>query len=418
MRRILSTYSLIPAYILSLIVVDFCLQLINGEFTLQLNFQMLEHGYKDYEISSMIGNRFLTVLLCSLPLALWVKGRRLKPFILAGSIGSPIVALLLIWAIHIHNSQLIRILMSAWGITFSLVQVLAMPYTLLNGRRDAETESIALFFAAANLTVIICGGLNWLLPKLSPFFSVENLLILFSAIALAGVFFARSLPDEEVLGTRIPFSNVHADYDWSIIIKALVPTFMIAFGAGFTIPIINLFFYHVHGMGAEAFSLMNLFAYILVTAGGFMVPEIKRRYGYKIAITFFQGLAIAVLFLLGTTEWYRNWSGAVSVAIAAFIIRQPLMNIAGPMTSELTMKYVGEKNREIISALTSAIWSGSWFASAQIFAILREGNLSYSNIVFITVVFYIIGVVWYSRLIRDYEKMSAENLTAAPRHMP
>jgi fucose permease len=99
---------------------------------------MLEHGYKDFEISSMIGNRFLSVLLCSLPLALWVKGRRLKPFILAGSIGSPIVALLLIWAIHIHNSELIRLLMTAWGVTFSMVQVLAMPYTLLNGKEKQK----------------------------------------------------------------------------------------------------------------------------------------------------------------------------------------------------------------------------------------------------------------------------------------
>ena len=102
---------------------------------------------------------------------------------------------------------------------------------------------------------------------------------------------------------------------------------------------------------------------------------------------------------------YRGWHGAVVIAIIAYIVRQPLMNIAAPLTSELTMKYVGEKNREIISALTAAIWSGSWFASAQIFAILREMQMSYSNIVFITVAFYILGVAWYYRLIKDYERL-------------
>jgi hypothetical protein len=408
MKSFARHYLKIPRFIIYLIVVDVCLQLINAEFTLQLNFQMLEHGYKDFEISSMIGNRFLTILLCSLPLALWVKGQKLKPFIVAGSIGSPIVALLLIWAIHIHNSELIRILMAAWGITFSLVQVLTMPYTLLNGNRDAETESIALFFAAGNFTMIVCGLFNWLLPKFGPFFNVESLLIMFSAIAFIGVYFARLLPEEEVLGSKIPLANVHTDYDWPIIVRALLPTFMIAFGAGFTIPIINLFFYHVHGMGPETFSFINIFAFILVTIGGFGVPEIKRRYGYKFSITFFQGLSIVALFIMGTTEWYNGWHGAVIVAIVAYIIRQPLMNIAAPMTSELTMKYVGEKNREIISAMTAAIWSGSWFASAQIFAILREMKISYSNIIFITVVFYIIGVSWYSWLIRDYERLGGK----------
>jgi hypothetical protein len=405
MRSVARHYFKIPRFIIYLIVVDVCLQLINAEFTLQLNFMMLEHGYKDFEISSMIGNRFLTILLCSLPLALWVKGKKLKPFIVAGSIGSPIVALMLIWAIHIHNSELIRILMAAWGITFSLVQVLAMPYTLLNGNREAETESIALFFAAGNFTMIVCGAFNWLLPRVNPIFNVESLLVIFSAVAMIGIYFARSLPEEEVLGSKIPLSNVHSDYDWPIIFRALLPTFMIAFGAGFTIPIINLFFYNVHHMNAETFSLVSMFAFILVTIGGFTVPEIKRRYGYKFSITFFQGLSIIALFILGTTEWYNGWHGAVIVAIVAYIIRQPLMNIAAPMTSELTMKYVGEKNREIISALTAAIWSGSWFASAQIFAILREMDISYSNIVFITVVFYIIGVSWYYWLIRDYERI-------------
>lgn len=408
MKFIFRPYFHIPRVIIYLIVVDVCLQLINAEFTLQLNFQMLEHGYKDFEISSMIGNRFLSVLLCSLPLALWVKGRKLKPFIVAGSIGSPIVALLLIWAIHIHNSELIRILMTAWGVTFSLVQVLAMPYTLLNGKRETETESIALFFAAGNFTMIVCGGFNWLLPHLHPFFSVECLLIIFSAIALVGIIFARMLPENEVLGSKIPLANVHTDYEWTLIVRALMPTFMIAFGAGFTIPIINLFFYHVHDMQAEAFSLMNVFAFILVTFGSFLIPHIKARYGYKFSITFFQAAAIIALFVLGTTEWYRLWHGAIIVAIVAFIVRQPLMNIAAPMTSEFTMKYVGEKNREIISALTAAIWSGSWFASAQIFAILREGNLSYSNIIFITVIFYIVGVAWYYWLIRDYEGKTGE----------
>jgi predicted MFS family arabinose efflux permease len=235
---------------------------------------------------------------------------------------------------------------------------------------------------------------------------VESLLVIFSAVAMIGIYFARSLPDEEVLGSKIPLANVHSDYDWQLIFRALLPTFMIAFGAGFTIPIINLFFYNVHHMNAETFSLVSMFAFILVTIGGFSVPEIKRRYGFKFSITFFQGLSIIALFVLGTTEWYNGWSGAVIVAIVAYIIRQPLMNIAAPMTSELTMKYVGEKNREIISALTAAIWSGSWFASAQIFAILREMNMSYSNIVFITVVFYIIGVSWYYWLIRDYERIN------------
>ena len=223
MKSLFKSYTRIPRTIIYLIAVDLCLQLINAEFNLEINFQMLEHGFKDYEISSMIGNRFLSILICSLPLALWVKGKRLKPFILAGSIAAPLVAIMLIWAIHIHNSELVRLLMLAWGVAFSLVQILVMPYLLLNGNKDSETESIALFFAAGNFTIIVCGSFNWLLPHFHKGFNVEVLLIIASLIALSGIYFARKLPYSEALGTRVALANIHTDYDWPIIIKALIP---------------------------------------------------------------------------------------------------------------------------------------------------------------------------------------------------
>ena len=48
------------------------------------------------------------------------------------------------------------------------------------------------------------------------------------------------------------------------------------------------------------------------------------------------------------------------------------MNMAAPMTSELTMNYVGKENQEILSAITAAIWSGSWYFSSQIFRFLKK----------------------------------------------
>jgi len=297
--------------------------------------------------------------------------------------------------------------MSLWGVTFSLVQILVLPYMLLNGNKDHETESIALFFSAGNFTIIIVGLFSYLLPLINKFFSTEILLIIYSIIGFTGVYFARKLPDEENVGTKIPLINLHTDYDWALIFQAAIPTFIIAFGAGFTIPFINLFFKNVHGMESGPFSLMNSVAFTLVVITAFLIPEIKRRYGYQVAITLVQCFAVLALFVMGTTEWYKGMPIAIVVAVGAFIVRQPLMNMAGPMTSELTLNYVGEKNREMISAINAAIWSGCWFASAKIFSILREENIAYSNIIFITVGFYIIGVAWYYWLIKAHERKTA-----------
>ncbi|MBX2902380.1 MAG: MFS transporter [Chitinophagales bacterium] len=403
MKTLFTRYLSIPRHIIYLMVADIFLQLINAAFTLLLNYLMLEHGFKDFEIASMVGNRYLTVLLCSVPLALLVKGKQLRPFMLAGSILSPIIALLLIWGIHTHNSELIRLLMSLWGISFSLLQILVMPYILLNGSKEHETESIALFFAAGNFTTILAGIFSFMLPLFSSYFSTEKQLIIYSLISFCGVFFVLKLPQKENLGTKIPVSNIHHDYDWNLIAEAAIPTFLIAFGAGFTIPVINLFFYDVHHMNAANFSLMNSFSFSLVAVSGLLVPEIKRRFGYKIAITMVQSIAVVLLFIMATTEWYSASFIGVAIAAATFVLRQPLMNMAGPMTGELTMKYVGERNREMISAINASIWSGCWFASAKIFSILREAGITYSNIILITVGFYIFGVVWYHRLIKKVQ---------------
>src|ERR1700757_2435933 len=124
MKHIVNKYLAIHRIIIYLMMIDVSIQFINAAFTLLLNYQMLDHGFKDYEITSMVGNRYLTVLLCAFPLAIIAKGKRLKPFLMAGALSSPIVALLLIWGIHSHNSELIRTLMALWGVTFSLVQIL------------------------------------------------------------------------------------------------------------------------------------------------------------------------------------------------------------------------------------------------------------------------------------------------------
>ena len=72
------------------------------------------------------------------------------------------------------------------------------------------------------------------------------------------------------------------------------------------------------------------------------------------------------------------------IAIVCYLLRQPLMNMAGPMTTELVMSYVGKNNREMTSALTSAIWSGSWALSGFMVTIMFGFGFQFVNIFLIT----------------------------------
>jgi len=162
----------------------------------------------------------------------------------------------------------------------------------------------------------------------------------------------------------------------------------------------------VHDMDSRSFSIVGSMTFILVTIMMLFIPVLWRRLGYGVVITLFQSLAVIALVVLGTTEWYASWSGAAWIAIAAFTVRQPLMNVAAPATSELSLYYVGEKNQELISALNASIWSGSWFFSSRIFGYLRALEVAYVNIFLMTAVMYTFAILWYVFLIKGYYKRS------------
>jgi hypothetical protein len=95
---------------------------------------------------------------------------------------------------------------------------------------------------------------------------------------------------------------------------------------------------------------------------------------------------------------------ALPVAVGCFILRQPLMSMAGPAINELTMAYVGERNRELMSACNGAIWSGAWWLAARVFQVLRAMDLPYWVVFIATSVLYLVGTLFYLRIIREMER--------------
>ena len=102
-------------------------------------------------------------------------------------------------------------------------------------------------------------------------------------------------------------------------------------------------------------------------------------------------------------ELYVTYSFALIIALIAYIFRQPLMHMAHPASNELLMNYVGKRNQELISALSSSLWSASWFISAKVFEWLRLLDFRYYEIFLITAGLYIIGNILFALLIREYE---------------
>jgi len=409
-RQLFGRYLSVPRSIKLLITGAFLLQLLNASANLIINIYLRKLGYLDSDIANFISFRFISILLFSIPFGLIIKGKRLKPFFITGAILAPIASMALLFAANAHIDWLIKVLFFFASMGFMLEHVTALPFILRNGNEETLSESIALNFAVWSLATIVSGflikGAFSIAPKIGlPGLGEFEILI---GITLFSVL---SLIPFSVIKEKDPVPSNHNNvfqhlksYNWKKIFRGLLPMFLISVGAGLTIPFMNLYFNSVFKMNSDIYALMGSIAAGIVFFGGMLTPILRRKLGYGLSIAVTQFSAILFLVFLASTELYSNMGFAVWFAAGAFIIRQPLMNMASPITSELVMKYVGEKNRELISAIETGLWNASWFVSAKIFQLLRGLELPYYKIFIITAILYSLGTVTYLLLIKDYNK--------------
>ena len=381
---------------------EFFIQLIGASFFLILNIYLAKKGFSDAEIANFISYRFLAVMLLAFPLGFYIRGKPLKPFFILGSVGVPFIAIFLVLAVENTWYEYLPLLFILWGVVFTLFQVSSLPYIMRNTFSDNQSHAISLNYATHSFGTIFSGIIIFGFGKFMKEIDEGLILLFISLLGFFGLYYLLKINVDIVVPVKKGLQ--WRSYDWNLLLKAIIPTIIIAIGAGLTIPFINLFFYHNFEVDSSNFAVIGGIASVLVAGLSLLVPNLKNKLGFRKGITYTLTTAVIALIALASTEFFIAYWWALPIAILCFWIRTPLMNMAAPMTSELTMNYVGKKNQEMLSAITAAIWSGSWFFSSQIFRYLTNEGLSYAYIFYITAVMYSIGVFMYYLLILDYEK--------------
>ena len=422
--NILRSYLDLPRNIHLLFLLEFFLSLIHVAFILILNIYLRKQGFSDPDIASFNSLRFVGALAFALPLGIYIRGRRLKPFFKMASLMVPLTSIMIIEAIHYSMTPLIQLSFILWGIGMMLMRVCSLPFIIRHTTNDNSTEALSLSASTWSLSTMVSGliisGLDLISKiKLSPeLIKLDEYGILW-AITLIGslsyVFTSKINEDADFnRGKRPGIFSLHKTYDWSMIFKAISPLILISIGAGLTIPFVNLFFNSVFHFNSSNFSLLSSITAMLVFTFSLLVPTLRKKYGYWMTIVFVQTLAILCLVIMSLTEIYASYPYAVIIAVAAYIFRQPLMHMAHPASNELMMNYVGKNNQELISALSSSLWSASWFISAKLFEWLRLLDFRYYEIFLITAFLYILGVILYVFLIKEYENNKKNSPAVLP----
>ena len=410
--KIFLSYYNLPKNILLVILLEFTLSLIHVAFILILNIFLRKQGFSDPSIASLNSLRFIGALVFAIPLGIYIKGKKLKPFFVFASLIVPLTSILIIESVFYNLLSFIQLGFLLWGIGVMLMRVCSLPFIIRITTSENSTEALSLsastWAMATMLSGIIISGLDWLsILDIGPYILIFNervILWIITIIGSSAIYFALKIEEVTPLNkAKREIFSIRKSYDWDMIFKAISPLVLISIGAGLTIPFVNLFFNSVFGLSSSQYSLLGSFTALLVFIFSLLVPSLRKKYGYWMTIVVVQSLAIFCLVLMAIMELYAEFSFAFTIAIVAYILRQPLMHMAHPASNELMMNYVGKKNQELISAISSSLWSASWFFSAKLFEWLRLLNYHYYEIFLITAFLYVIGVIMFAYLIREYD---------------
>lgn len=416
----LNRYRTLPKCVLLFAAGQFLINLINTAQFLMLNLFLKERGLDDPAIAALTSQRFLATFFLALPAGLWLRGKPLKNPLLFGSIVFPLTALASLETVQYGYMSAASLCFLAMGFAGLVLNVAGLPMMLRLAPKDQSSEALSLLFATWGAASICGGVLSTILQSIGTLdlgglhitFNEHSTLLVLTVCGLGAPFLYARLPDPvpAVKSTR-HWLHVHRE-DFPLLMRALVPTICIATGAGLSIQFLNLFFSHVYQMDSAKYSMYGSISYVLVFIGGLIVPEVRRRLGWRGAIIGVQTAGVVMLAIMGLTELWKHAPWALPLALVCFILRQPLMNMAGPSTSELAMTFVGERNRELMSACSGAIWSGAWWVAARVFEILRSEHLPYWQVFLTTAALYLVGTVTYGGMIRVVEKREAESRAA------
>ncbi len=408
----LESYRTLPRPVLWFVAGQFLINMINSSQFLLLNLFLKARGLDDPAIAELGSYRFLATFFLAIPAGLWLRGRPLRLPLLVGSVLLPLATVASLQSVQHGHLRLASVSFLMTGFAGLLLNVANLPMMMRMAPPKQSSEALSLLFATWGAASICGGVLSTVLQSLGHLevagmdviFDEHLTLLVLTTAGFGAVFLYWKLPDPVPAKTERPhWMHVHRE-DVPLLLRALVPTLCIATGAGLSIQFLNLFFSHVYQLKPATYSAYGSVSYVLVFVLGLIVPEVKRRLGWRGAILGVQSLAVLMLAVMGLTEIWKEAVWALPVAVVCFILRQPLMNMAGPATSELGMTYVGERNRELMSACSGAIWSGSWWLAARMFKELRSHELPYWVVFLTTSGLYLVGTVSYLGLIRKVEE--------------
>ncbi len=177
--------------------------------------------------------------------------------------------------------------------------------------------------------------------------------------------------------------------------RLILPQTIVSFGAGFVMPLQNVFMDRHLGASAAQIGLIAGVGAILTGIGSLVAPIAARRWGKVRAVTVSQGASLPFLALMGLVPNLGVYGGASLVRVA-------LMNLANPLISNFSLEVVDARERATVNSLLNMCWSLGWAVSGWAGGWIMQ-NVSYTLPYAFTFTLYSIGIAAFYLFFRTYD---------------
>lgn len=244
------------------------------------------------------------------------------------------------------------------GLIGTVAWVAAAPFMMENSTQEERTYFFSVDWTIMIIMGVIGNYVGGLMPNLLNTFlglptgangspiGYRISLGISMALALTMVIPVLLIKEDRMLQRQkisdlISFRNIRSH---RTILKFMIPTAMIGFGAGFIVPLFNLFFSLKFSASLEQIGLISSLSSITLGIGTLAAPALSKRLGRVKSIAVCEFLSMPFIMLM-------TLAPNLALASSAFITRNALMNMAGPISSTLQMELVTETERATTNGL-------------------------------------------------------------------
>ena len=360
-------------------------------------------GFEADFISQVISMGTFATGFVAIPAGLLCEGIGRKKSLILGTVAGNLFCLAQI--LTANRSLLLGSSLAA-GLFGTISWVANAPFMMENSQRDERTYLFSVSWALMTVFSLIGNLLGGFLPDsfanilvgAEPKILGYRLTLLLSIACGLGSLLPLSLIKEKKITGQIkrPSFSLKGIKSYSVISKLILTAGLIGFGAGYIVPLFNVFFAGKFMATDEQVGIIFALGQIALTIGTLLAPMLSDRIGKVRVVVACQFLSIPFISLIA-------FSPTLELASFAYLARGTLMNMAGPVGSAFVM--------EIVKPTERATTSGFQIMADNIprgIGVILGGQImslgDYASPFFFTSAFYLTSCVLYFTFFRKTER--------------